>query len=190
MTQLQQIRQEIERLEKYYAECGYPGMGEYEQGNKQGRLDTLDYFRSFLDTLEQQEKDADLEKEIEAYFKDWSINSYGAFFNEDGYKVSMLGIKNIARHFDELGRQKQLATDADLGSPKYERGFCDGRDFEKDKYKNLIPTLRLCKEWFDEIVEKASRLTTGNVAHLGATIRGFARNYSEYVEEELGKNAK
>lgn len=59
---------------------------------------------AFLDTLEQQEKNVDLEKEIEAYFKDWSINSYDAFFNEDGYKVSMLGIKNIARHFYELGK--------------------------------------------------------------------------------------
>ena len=183
MNAIQQIRQEIEKYLKHYEKLE---LSDFRNGEVYICTELL----AFLDTLEQQEKDVDLEKEIEAYFKDWSINSYGAFFNEDGYKVSMLGIKNIARHFSELGRQKQLAIDADLGSPKYERGFCDGRDFEKDKYKNLIPTLRLCKEWFDEIVEKASRLTTGNVAHLGATIRGFARNYSEYVEEELGKNAK
>ena len=42
--------------------------------------------------------------------------------------------------------------------------------------------LKLYKEWFEEIAEKASRLTTGNVSHLGATIRGLALNCTEYIE--------
>ena len=56
--------------------------------------------------IQQGQLKMNLEKEIEAYFKDWSMNSYDAFFNEDGYKVSMLGIKNIARHFYELGLKR------------------------------------------------------------------------------------
>ena len=67
MDKIVRLRQEIERLKKYYAECGYPGMGEYEQGNKQGRLDTLDNILSFLDTLSV-EPDKNLEEAAEISF--------------------------------------------------------------------------------------------------------------------------
>ena len=69
MNKIARLRQEIERLKKYYAECGYPGMGEYEQGNKQVRLDTLDYFLSFLDTLSE-EPDKSLEEAAEKWCKE------------------------------------------------------------------------------------------------------------------------
>lgn len=44
---------------------------------------------------------------------------------------------------------------------------------------------QLYKEWFEEIAEKASRLTTGNVAHLGATIRGLALNCAEWIATQV-----
>lgn len=77
----------------------------------------------------------------------------------------------------------QRRLDADLGSPAYERGFCNGREFERKNRKDLAKELELVKSWFDDIVEKSSRLTTGNVAHLGKNIRGFAGHYSEYVND-------
>jgi hypothetical protein len=72
--------------------------------------DTDDYeteLFEIIDSLQQEQQDVDLEKEIEAYFKDWSISPYGAFFNEDDYKVSMLEIKDIARYFYELGKNSK-----------------------------------------------------------------------------------
>ncbi len=77
----------------------------------------------------------------------------------------------------------QRRLDADLGSPAYERGFCNGREFERKNRKDLTEELELVKSWFDDIVDKSSRLTTGNVAHLGKNIRGFAGHYSEYVND-------
>lgn len=76
---------EIENWKQHTLKCGYAGQGEYEEGNKQGRLDTCEKILSFLDTLEV--KEVDLEKE------------YKMFVNCDEGR-SML---EIARHFFELG---------------------------------------------------------------------------------------
>lgn len=43
---------EIENWKQYTLECGYKGQGDYEDGNKQGRLDTCDKFLSFIETIE------------------------------------------------------------------------------------------------------------------------------------------
>ena len=43
----------------------------------------------------------------------------------------------------------------------------------------------LLKEWFEEITERCSRLTSGNVSHNGKAIRGFARNCAEYIKTDL-----
>lgn len=51
---------------------------------------------------------------------------------------------------------------------------------EKDR-KNF----ELLKEWFEEIAERCSRLTSGNVSHNGKAIHGFARNCAEYIKTDL-----
>ncbi len=38
-------------------------------------------------------------------------------------------------------------------------------------------------QWFNDIAEMCSRLTTGNVSHLGATIKGKAIRAAEYIEK-------
>jgi len=43
---------EIENWKQHTSKCGYAGQGEYEEGNKQGRLDTCEKILSFLDTFE------------------------------------------------------------------------------------------------------------------------------------------
>ena len=43
--------------------------------------------------------------------------------------------------------------------------------------------LELCKEWFEDIMDRADRLTSGNVSHNGRAIHGVAKNYKEYIEE-------
>ena len=93
--------------------------------------------------------------------------------------------KTIETEGDELsddfraGAEYQRKIDADLGSPAYVRGYVHGKEHEEKKYRE---TLDLCKEWFEDIAEKCSRLTSGNVSHMGATIRGFANNCSEYIQ--------
>ena len=77
-----------------------------------------------LDTL--QEQPVDLEKEIEKF-----LNESGApyVWCNDEEQKEWCGI--IAKHFYELGREHQRTLDADLGSPKYERGFEDGMEYER-----------------------------------------------------------
>lgn len=50
--------------------------------------------------------------------------------------------------------------------------------------------LELCKSWFEDIVERSDRLTSGNVAHGRAAIRGVAKNYAEFVNEHLESFSK
>ena len=42
--------------------------------------------------------------------------------------------------------------------------------------------LELARFWFEDIEEKCEKLTTGNVSHMGATIRGLAKNCVEYID--------
>ncbi len=42
--------------------------------------------------------------------------------------------------------------------------------------------LELARDWFESVIEKCSRLTTGNVSHMGATIQAFAKNCIEYID--------
>lgn len=45
--------------------------------------------------------------------------------------------------------------------------------------------LELCKSWFEDIMERSNRLTSGNVSHGSKAIHGVAKNYAEYVDEYL-----
>lgn len=45
--------------------------------------------------------------------------------------------------------------------------------------------LELCKSWFEDIMERCYRLTSGNVSHGSRAIQGVAKNYAEYVDEHL-----
>lgn len=45
--------------------------------------------------------------------------------------------------------------------------------------------LELCKEWFEDIMERSDRLTSGNVSHGSRAIHGTAKSYAEYVGEHL-----
>lgn len=50
--------------------------------------------------------------------------------------------------------------------------------------------LELCKSWFEDIMERSNRLTSGNVSHGSKAIYGVAKNYAEYVDEHLQKKWK
>ena len=49
--------------------------------------------------------------------------------------------------------------------------------------------LELCKAWFEDIMERSDRLTSGNVSHVSRAIHGVAKNYAEFIDEHL-KNDK
>lgn len=45
--------------------------------------------------------------------------------------------------------------------------------------------LELCKSWFEDIMERSDRLTSGNVSHCSRAIHGVAKNYAEFIGEHL-----
>lgn len=55
MDKIQLIKQEIERLKEHTAKCGYPGQGEFENGNREGRNWACDKLLQFIDSLPEEE---------------------------------------------------------------------------------------------------------------------------------------
>ena len=51
--------------------------------------------------------------------------------------------------------------------------------------KSNKEVLELCKAWFEDIMERSDRLTSGNVSHGSRAIHGVAKNYAEYIEEYI-----
>lgn len=45
--------------------------------------------------------------------------------------------------------------------------------------------LELCKAWFEDIMERSDRLTTGNVSHGSRAIHGRAKSYAGFIDKYL-----
>lgn len=63
-----------------------------------------------------------------------------------------------------------------------ETALIAGAKWDREQCKSQF---LLLAEWFDDIAEKCAHLTSGNVSHNGAAIRGYAKNCSEYIKSTL-----
>lgn len=52
----------------------------------------------------------------------------------------------------------------------------------KDSYEGMLESA-IC--WFEEISEMCKKLTSGNVSHQSASIRGKATRAAEYIKKRL-----
>lgn len=52
----------------------------------------------------------------------------------------------------------------------------------KDTYESM---LERAITWFDDIADMCAKLTTGNVSHQGASIRGKAIRAAEYLKKRM-----
>lgn len=57
---------------------------------------------------------------------------------------------------------------------------CAPSDAERDMLQKAVG-------WFRDIADLAARLTTGNVSHMGCTIRGKALRCKEYIQKRLNE---
>lgn len=51
-----------------------------------------------------------------------------------------------------------------------------------DSYEDM---LERAISWFDDIAEMCNKLTTGNVSHQGASIKGKAIRAAEYIKKRM-----
>ena len=52
----------------------------------------------------------------------------------------------------------------------------------KDTYNGMLDS---AISWFEEIAEMCTKLTSGNVSHQGASIRGKAIRAAEYIKKRM-----
>jgi len=74
---VQLIKQEIERLKEYTAKCGYPGQGEFENGNREGRNWVCDKLLQFIDSLPEEPNVKNEDSSDECPCCGWALDSDG-----------------------------------------------------------------------------------------------------------------
>ena len=84
--------------------------------------------------------------------------------------------------FDELLQKLYIKYNKEVSLEKLLDIASNFVKWQKEKDRKGF---ELLKEWFEEIAERCSRLTSGNVSHNGKAIRGFARNCAEYIKTDL-----
>lgn len=52
----------------------------------------------------------------------------------------------------------------------------------KDSYEGMLES---AISWFEDIAEMCAKLTSGNVSHQGASIRGKAIRAAEYINKRM-----
>ena len=62
---------------------------------------------SFIDSLQHEQCEIDLEKEIDLFVSGWTIDAFLGLTDDDGWSVTVEDVKNVARHFYELGRNSR-----------------------------------------------------------------------------------
>lgn len=98
------IKDEIGRLKKHTAKCGYPGQDEFADGNREGRNFICDKLLSFLDTLESEKP---MQRGLEEELDKWRHEHFHGkrddhFSGEYLERTSQL---DLARHFAQWGAE-------------------------------------------------------------------------------------
>ena len=56
------------------------------------------------------------------------------------------------------------------------------KERKKDSYEGMLES---AISWFEDIAEMCAKLTSGNVSHQGASIRGKAIRAAEYIKKRM-----
>lgn len=95
------LRAEIERrLSLLEGGTSHPEVVKRVEGVIKGYNSIL----SLIDSLQHEQTEVDIEKEIDLFVNGWNIDEFLGLVNDEGWSVTVGDIKNVARHFYELGR--------------------------------------------------------------------------------------
>lgn len=84
---------------------------EYENcGGVNSKTGALQEVQDFIDSLQQEQQEVDLDEEIDRFLKSEESTTYE---NAGSYKVATKDLKKIARHFYELGLKEKKAISAE-----------------------------------------------------------------------------
>ena len=104
MNKIEKIRKEIERLKGAVTATIKELKMDEPSERMRGELDAYDDILYFLDSLQQERQDVDLEKEIDNVIADYSFTKT---IDSGGFKTTVLDYAKIARHFYELGKNSK-----------------------------------------------------------------------------------
>lgn len=69
----------------------------------QGKKEMCSELLGIIDSLQKEQPEVDLEKEIDMFFDGWSIDEDLGLVDDEGWSVTVKDIRNVARHFYEFG---------------------------------------------------------------------------------------
>lgn len=102
----------------------------YYQGKAVAYQETL----SLIDSLQQEQSEVDLEKEIDSYFKKWwmDLTDQGYILRTPDGTAGLISVKNIARHFYILGLKNNIPVTQITLDELAKEGEKPSEDFEKE----------------------------------------------------------
>lgn len=131
MTDKEKIIAEIDKIiDRLKTRCNPNPLGTTEECLVAGEIEVLELVKGIIAKMKEEEPiNEDLLDEIHNRWEDDPHTKWP--------KCPYKDFKNIAFHFANWQKER----DADLGSPAYERGYHDGREYEKgkaDKKKEML----------------------------------------------------
>lgn len=143
--------------------------------------------KDFGKPIQQEQPEVDLEKEINSFVHGWSIDEFLGLVNDEGWSVTVGDIKNVARHFYELGCQAKPEI---FDTVAFQEGVQEGRRLERDEPVSDCHDLE--KEIKEQIYERFYDLD--GIAVIGTSgyaevkdMEDIARHFAEWGAEHLKK---
>lgn len=97
---------EIERQKSLFStEKEKEGLSKTDKLSLGARIASLEETIVLIDSLQQEQPEVDLKKEIETYFKGWYMDEtdQGYILHTPDDHAGLMSVKQVARHFYELG---------------------------------------------------------------------------------------
>jgi hypothetical protein len=105
---IEKLKAEIEKRAKFHDDAmkACKGLNSIAITHSAGWKEDTELL-AIINSLQQEQSDVNLEKEIDMFVDGWSIDEDLGLVNDEGWSVTVGDIKNVARHFYELGKNSK-----------------------------------------------------------------------------------
>ena len=131
MDKLQQIKTEIDKIiDRLKSNCNPNPLGTTEECLTAAEIEVLELVKDIIDKMKQE---SPVEKNLSTKAVGVGLQLRDALIVDGVERKTAEVFAAVAQQKFIEGAHWQKKQDADLGSPAYERGYHDGRAFEKEK---------------------------------------------------------
>jgi uncharacterized protein YihD (DUF1040 family) len=141
MSDKELIKQEIKRIKEHTAKCGYPVLGDFEYGNREGRNFVCDKLLSFIDSLPEESASEDLEEAAYKYCE--KVNHRQTDIITDSFKAGA-----------EWQREKDKQLVGATQKISHQHGYDEGRLDMKEEILSKAVSENTLIDWYISSIDE------------------------------------